>query len=613
MSLPPKWAMGMKYDPAENGDNETFVTSVIKQFADRGVRPDRAILEPAWQGAQYNWDTKKFPNVSRLIENIAPTKLILWEHPILFVSYGGCRELIRNGTVCVKQDGYHCSCCPKGANASSTCCDCTPGDLYAKLLAADCIAHGGADSFSAPPVASGMPQTKQFSDLTLPRCQQIWKDYQLQHAIASGAVGFKLDEDDVDVNIGFNDSAVFPSGFKGYQFHNLQGYIWQRLYHEMFESIGKRTWLQSRGGYAGSQAYPTNSYSDGYDYPTYVRGVANSGFSGLLWAPEMRHATCTSNHSASDHADFARRAQLMFLSPQAQYNAWDSHDGTTVWGPGDKGGLPCPTAYLEMFQKHFDLRSGLANYLYSAFESQSRTGLAVARPLVIDSPDDVECWRIDDQFLLGDALMFPPAATDGNPQSLSRRVYFPKTASSWHPWFDNNATAAGEGVSSYPGGSWATVPTPIMTAPLFAKGGVPISFNSDIADTDARTLQLRVWMPTTATECTGGAAGLTWSEVYDDDGETTKYKEGEVYWRARSGFAHCTTGTLALHVAVAHANWADATYQRVQWTVKRLASPPASVTCSNGAADAEAAWSHSPELHLLHIEAPLEHQCTVHL
>ena len=150
----------------------------------------------------------------------------------------------------------------------------------------------------------------------------------------------------------------------GYQFHNLEGYIWQRLYHEMFESLGKRTWLQSRGGYAGSQAYPTNSYSDGYVYKTYVIGVVNSGFSGLIWAPEMRHATCTSNHTAAEHADFARRSQLMFLSPQAQYNAWDGHDGCTLWDHGDHGGLPCGPEYLAMFKKHYDLRAGLKTYLY---------------------------------------------------------------------------------------------------------------------------------------------------------------------------------------------------------------------------------------------------------
>jgi hypothetical protein len=101
----------------------------------------------------------------------------------------------------------------------------------------------------------------------------------------------------------------------------------------------------------------------------------------------------------------------MFLSPQAQYNAWDSHDGTTdccAMGKGDKGGLPCPPEYMQMFKKHYDLRTGLADYLYSAFEAQSRTGLPLARALVVDSPQDVVTWRIDDQYLLGDALMYPP-------------------------------------------------------------------------------------------------------------------------------------------------------------------------------------------------------------
>jgi len=120
------------------------------------------------------------------------------------------------------------------------------------------------------------------------------------------------------------------------KFHNIQGFIWQRMFHEMFASLGQRTWLQSRGNYAGGQAYPTNSYSDGYTYATYVRGVVNSGFSGLIWAPEMRQATCD--------ADFARRTQLMFLAPQAQYNAWD----TPTPGPGEP--WSCGAEWMSMFK-----------------------------------------------------------------------------------------------------------------------------------------------------------------------------------------------------------------------------------------------------------------------
>ena len=62
--------------------------------------------------------------------------------------------------------------------------------------------------------------------------------------------------------IKFTKSRKMPGHF--FKIYYTRRYIWQRMYHEMFASIGKRTWLQSRGGYAGSQAYPTNSYSDGY-------------------------------------------------------------------------------------------------------------------------------------------------------------------------------------------------------------------------------------------------------------------------------------------------------------------------------------------------------------
>ena len=92
------------------------------------------------------------------------------------------------------------------------CADCDSGSLYSNLVAANCIAHAPAEQHVGKGLlGTGVPVPKQFSDLTLPKCQTIWKDYQLKHAIASGAEGFKLDEDDVDVSVGFNDSTVFPS------------------------------------------------------------------------------------------------------------------------------------------------------------------------------------------------------------------------------------------------------------------------------------------------------------------------------------------------------------------------------------------------------------------
>ena len=43
--------------------------------------------------------------------------------------------------------------------------------------------------------ASSLGRT--FTDLTLEKCQTLWKNFQLTNAIKEGAKGFKLDEDDV--------------------------------------------------------------------------------------------------------------------------------------------------------------------------------------------------------------------------------------------------------------------------------------------------------------------------------------------------------------------------------------------------------------------------------
>ena len=448
------------------------------------------ILEPGWQAPQYLWNTKKYPSVPNLIStlNETGTQLILWEHPILDLA----------------------------------------APLTALLRKSGCIAgHEPAPRST----------NNAFTDLTLPKCQNLWKQFQLANVIKQGAKGFKLDEDDVDMNIGFVDDTVFPSGMTGAFFHNIQGYILQRIFHEMYESIGQRTWLQSRGNFAGGQAYPTNSYSDGYTYSTYVRGVVNSGFSGLIWAPELRQATCD--------ADFARRSQLMFMSPQAQYNAWNSPEPKAR--PWECTGSGLNSSTWTSFKKHYDLRKGLATYLYSAFEAQGRTGLPLARALVMDSPEDSHTWSVDDQFLIGASLMFAPAGMD-KPKSTSvvRSVYFPPTATSWHPWFAN--------ATKYTPGRVTSVPSPILDAPLFVKGGSVVPFQRP--GSEEHVLELVVFAPATCTD------GIAWSSVYDDDGETTRYKTQGEHWRGRAGYA-CNATHHALHFEVVHATFAT------QWSAVR--------------------------------------------
>ncbi len=234
------------------------------------------------------------------------------------------------------------------------------------------------------------------------------------------------------------------------------------------------------------------------------------------------------------------------MSPQSQYNAWDS--GEPQARPWECSGPGLNSSTWDSFKTHYNLRKGLATYIYSAFEAQSRTGLPLARALVMDSPEDTDTWLVDDQFLIGSDLMFAPAGMDLS-TSTSRSVYFPKTTTSWHYWFENT--------TSYRPGLVHSVPTPILQAPLFVKGGSVVPFQRP-DDSEEHTLELVTFAPATC-----GNGDMRWSSIYDDDGETTAYKTKAEHWRGRAGYA-CNSSHHVIRFEVLHSSFVTK-WQYLRW------------------------------------------------
>lgn len=293
----------------------------------------------------------------------------------------------------------------------------------------------------------------------------------------------------------------------------------------------------------------------------------------------MRYSTCDS--------DFARRTQLMFLSAQAQLNAWNS----LTPGPG----VPwsCGTQWMQMFKTHYDLRANLSTYLYTGYEQQSRTGLPLTRALVMDSPDDEETWNIDDQYMLGNTLMVAPGGMT-TPNDTSRRVYFPTTTTSWHSYFGNE---------TYTSGKWYTVPTPIMSAPLFVKEGTPISFGSSLD-----VLGVSAWHSTKVPH-------TAWTDVYDDDGETFNHTNG-AYWRAQLGYIVKQVGEVTLEMQVQSSERRySPSWRSTEWTIHRLTSLPVEVSCQTDTGNALAGvhWHVEQQQLLIRLPSSLSHRCVVKL
>ena len=55
-------------------------------------------------------------------------------------------------------------------------------------------------------------------------------------------------------------------------------------------------------------------YSDAYDHRCYVRGLANQGFNGLLWDPELRDAKSVE--------DLYRRLETALFSADTVIDSW---------------------------------------------------------------------------------------------------------------------------------------------------------------------------------------------------------------------------------------------------------------------------------------------------
>jgi len=247
--------------------------------------------------------------------------------------------------------------------------------------------------------------------------QRQARDIFLRQQQTLGADSFKLDECDGSDHTGgwsYPDGASFPSGMDGEQMHHLLGLLYQQTINEAFPSACHSV----RASGAMAAPYPFVLYSDLYDHRDFIRGVVNAGFSGLLWAPEVRHAT--------DLKDLIRRLQTALFSPQMLVNAWYLQNPPWEQLDTELNNRGIPMAEAEqarrMVRALFEKRMELVAYLAKMYQQYQRTGKPVFRAIILDYPQDLECQLIDDAYLMGDHYLFAPLTA----QSDTREVYLPQ-------------------------------------------------------------------------------------------------------------------------------------------------------------------------------------------
>ncbi|WP_236675828.1 TIM-barrel domain-containing protein [Chryseolinea lacunae] len=161
-------------------------------------------------------------------------------------------------------------------------------------------------------------------------------------------------------------------------------------------------------------------------------------------------------------------------------------------------------------RKYLQLRYRLLPYLYSYAHVTYQTGMPIVRPMLLAFPNDYICssdaWPY--QYMLGNEMLVAPVYGDFN----TMEIYLPQG----HDWIDYNT---GEVFKN--GGVITYDVADINTLPLFVKSGAIIP-----------TRQATEWIDPTVPDQLMfeifPADTLSTFTLFEDDGVSTKYQQGEV-------------------------------------------------------------------------------------
>ena len=277
----------------------------------------------------------------------------------------------------------------------------------------------------------------------------------------------------------------------------------------------KRVFLLTRNGFAGLQRYSTASWSGDIgtswtDMRMQIAAGLGYSMSGLPWW-SMDTGGFSVMSKFYDRANWAEWQELQtrwhqfgaFVPLFRAHGQWPQRE---LWNIADEG-----TPTYESILYYMRLRYRLMPYLYSVAADVAFNGGTMMRGLPMDFPDDFIASFIDDQWLLGPALM-PCPVTEY--KARSREVYFPAGAI-WYDFYTGQVMAEPSDESE----GFATVRAPYERIPLYVRGGSIIPVGPAIEWTDekpADQLLIVVYPGADADFC-----------LYEDDGVSYGYERGE--------------------------------------------------------------------------------------
>ena len=319
-----------------------------------------------------------------------------------------------------------------------------------------------------------------------------WWWQQSQKAFDLGLVGFWNDEVDLD------------NGFQNFDGLNMQRAIYdgQTAY-----TSEQRVWSINRNYYTGAQRYGYGLWSGdirtGFDSMKYHKDklIGSINLGEAKWGMDTGGFIGT-----PDSENYTRWIQFSAFTPIFRVHGQDINEGNKVrypWAYGEKA----EAAAKSVMQ----LRYKLIPYIYKYDNDAYENGVGLIKSLMMAYPNDPNVAEYTDAWMFGDYLLVSPVLDQGQ---TNKSIYLPK--GTWIDYAKGTTYTGGQTINyAVDAVNWSDVP-------LFIKQGAIIpsqDYENYVGEKKMTNIYVDCFPDTKASSF----------EYYDDDGNSTSYKEGNYF------------------------------------------------------------------------------------
>ncbi|MBM7097847.1 glycoside hydrolase family 31 protein [Bacillus sp. H-16] len=469
MPLPPKWALGF-HQSRYSYETEEEVREVVGNFLEKSIPVDAIYLDIHYMDGYrvFTFDEDRFPNAKQLVADLKEQGIRIVPIVDPGVKEDPEYEAYQEGV----RDDRFC----KYIEGNVYYGDVWPGNSALPDFTSDSVQKWWGDKH------------KFYSDLGI---EGIWNDMN-EPAVFN-------DTKTMDTKVMHNNNGN-PKTHR--ELHNIYGLkMGEATYEGMKNNLeGKRTFLLTRAGYAGVQRYASVWTGDNRSFWEHLQLALpmcmNLGMSGVPFCgPDVGGFA----HDANGQL-LARWTQFGTFTPYFRNHSAIGTRRQEPWSFGED--------VEANVKKYIDLRYIWMPQLYKLFRDASLTGLPVMRPLVFEYPEDKNTFNLSDQFMIGDNVIVAPITT---PDTEHRVVYLP--GGEWVNYWTDDIQE---------GGRHIMVEAPLDTLPIFVKADTVVAHGSPKQSTAVKedNFQLHAYF--------GKIAEASYT-IYEDDGETFGYENGEAF------------------------------------------------------------------------------------